>query len=122
MVLGGNLVKGEALVKRKLMLLLKERWYSCFKKSNQGNGQVLCDPCQTSRLRADDPSPWTPSKVFNFLATFLLDFSKSSTRDFFLNLDNLHDYLKYTFPKVIESQEEPQMMFGVATKDFKWSL
>ena len=72
-VLGGNLVKGETLVKRKLMLLLKERWYSCFKKSNQGNGQVLCDPCQTSRLRADDPSPWTPSKVFNFLTTFLLD-------------------------------------------------
>ena len=28
-------------------------------------------------------------------------------RDFFLNLDNLHDYLKYTFPKVIDNKEEP---------------
>ena len=31
-------------------------------------------------------------------------------RDFFLNLDNLHDYLKYTFPKVINNQEEPQKL------------
>ena len=29
-------------------------------------------------------------------------------RDFFLNLDNLHDYLKYTFPKVSEHQEESE--------------
>ena len=35
------------------------------------------------------------------ITTTLLQFiSNVPLRDFFLNLDNLHDYLKYTFPKV----------------------
>ena len=39
-----------------------------------------------------------------------------SIRDFFLNLDNLHDYLKYTFPKMkapsffIEAEDDKSLM------------
>ena len=41
MVLGGNLVKGETLVKRKLILLLKERWYLCLKSQIKGMGKYF---------------------------------------------------------------------------------
>merc|ERR1719167_1709993 len=43
-------------------------------------------------------------------------------RDFFLNLDNLHDYLKYTFPKMkapsffIESENETMLMMQYRTR------
>merc|ERR1719495_741961 len=43
-------------------------------------------------------------------------------RDFFLNLDNLHDYLKYTFPKMkapsffIESENESMLMMQYRTR------
>merc|ERR1719334_395800 len=43
-------------------------------------------------------------------------------RDFFLNLDNLHDYLKFTFPKMkapsffIESEDETHLMMQYRTR------
>ena len=43
-------------------------------------------------------------------------------RDFFLNLDNLHDYLKYTFPKMkapsffIEDEDEGKMLLQYRTR------
>merc|ERR1719228_2371712 len=43
-------------------------------------------------------------------------------RDFFLNLDNLHDYLKYTFPKMkapsffIETEDKDKMMLQYRTR------
>merc|ERR1719308_374887 len=43
-------------------------------------------------------------------------------RDFFLNLDNLHDYLKYTFPKMkapsffVDSETDTQLMLQYRTR------
>merc|ERR1719317_899417 len=43
-------------------------------------------------------------------------------RDFFLNLDNLHDYLKYTFPKMkapsffVDSETDSQLMLQYRTR------
>merc|ERR1711936_31976 len=43
-------------------------------------------------------------------------------RDFYLNLDNLHDYLKYTFPKMkapsffIETEDATKMMLQYRTR------
>ena len=43
-------------------------------------------------------------------------------RDFFLNLDNLHDYLKFTFPKMkapsffIDTEDETQIMMQYRTR------
>ena len=43
-------------------------------------------------------------------------------RDFFLNLDNLHDYLKYTFPKMkapsffVDSETEDNLMLQYRTR------
>ena len=43
-------------------------------------------------------------------------------RDFYLNLDNLHDYLKYTFPKMkapsffIEAEDEGHLMMQYRTR------
>ena len=48
------------------------------------------------------------------ITTTLLQFiSNVPLRDFFLNLDNLHDYLKYTFPKVRPKRKDKkgQLLF-----------
>ena len=43
-------------------------------------------------------------------------------RDFFMNLDNLHDYLKFTFPKMkapsffVESETDEQMILQYRTR------
>ena len=46
------------------------------------------------------------------ITTTLLQFiSNVPLRDFFLNLDNLHDYLKYTFPKVRPERKDNKGQF-----------